>query len=132
MRIRRRGYHGGTASLCLKGFGEAAYCTEGQKGSLRVLDAGINSILVGASLIGCGLVGSRINNGLVRSSVFLGDVTPPDYIRRWAYPSPNIIMVIAGDRQHMIAVNNPNYLKYMMSLNANGAGTGTVKWTTNV
>ena len=41
-------------------------------------------------------------------------------------------MVIAGDRQHMIAVNNPNYLKYMMSLNANGAGTGTVKWTTNV
>jgi len=82
--------------------------------------------------MGCGLVGSRINNGLVSSSVFLGDVTPPDYIRRWAYASPNIIMVIAGNRQHMIAINNPNYLKYMMSLNANGAGTGTVKWATNV
>jgi hypothetical protein len=40
-------------------------------------------------------------------------------------------MVIAGDRQHMIAINNPNYLKNMMSLNANGAGTGTVKRTTN-
>ena len=41
-------------------------------------------------------------------------------------------MVIAGDRQHMIAINNPNYLKYMMSLDANCAGTGTVKRTTNI
>jgi hypothetical protein len=41
-------------------------------------------------------------------------------------------MVIAGDRQHMIAINNPNYLKYMMSLDANGARTGTVKRTTSI
>jgi hypothetical protein len=32
----------------------------------------------------------------------------------------------------MVAIHNPNYLKYMMSLNTNGAGTGTVKRTTNV
>jgi hypothetical protein len=41
-------------------------------------------------------------------------------------------MVIAGDRQHMIAINNLDYLEYMMSLNTNGAGTGTVKRTANV
>ena len=41
-------------------------------------------------------------------------------------------MVIAGDRQHMVTINNPNYLKYMMSLNANGAWTRTVKRTPSV
>jgi hypothetical protein len=41
-------------------------------------------------------------------------------------------MVIARDRQHMVAINNPDYLKYMMSLDANGVGTGTVKRTTNI
>ena len=32
----------------------------------------------------------------------------------------------------MVAINNPDYLKYMMSLNTNGAGTRTVKRTTSV
>ena len=32
----------------------------------------------------------------------------------------------------MIAINNPNYLKYMMGLNANGARTGAVKPVKNV
>jgi hypothetical protein len=32
----------------------------------------------------------------------------------------------------MIAINNPDYLKYMMSLNTNGAGTRTVKRTTSI
>ncbi len=32
----------------------------------------------------------------------------------------------------MVAINNPNYLEHMMSLNTNGAGTGTVKRTANV
>jgi len=41
-------------------------------------------------------------------------------------------MVIAGDCQHMIAINNPDYLKYMMSLNTNGAGTRTIKRTTSI
>jgi hypothetical protein len=41
-------------------------------------------------------------------------------------------MVIAGDRQHMLAIHNPNDLKYMMSLNANGTGTWTVKRTPSV
>ena len=41
-------------------------------------------------------------------------------------------MVIAGDRQHMIMIDNSNYLKYMMSLNANGAGTWTVQRTPSV
>jgi hypothetical protein len=41
-------------------------------------------------------------------------------------------MVIAGDRQHMVAINNPDYLKYMMSLDANGARARTVKRTTNI
>ena len=41
-------------------------------------------------------------------------------------------MIIAGDRQHMIAINNPNYLKYVMSLDADGAGARTVKRTTSV
>jgi hypothetical protein len=41
-------------------------------------------------------------------------------------------MIIAGDRQHMIAINNPNYLKYMMSLDANGARARTVKRTTSI
>ena len=38
-------------------------------------------------------------------------------------------MVIARDRQHMVAINNPDYLKYMMSLNANSARARTVKLT---
>jgi hypothetical protein len=38
-------------------------------------------------------------------------------------------MVIAGDRQHMVAINHPNYLKYMMGLDANGARARTVKRT---
>ena len=41
-------------------------------------------------------------------------------------------MVIAGDRQHMVAINHPNYLKYVMGFDANGAGTGTVKRTTGI
>src|SRR6516162_7874912 len=32
----------------------------------------------------------------------------------------------------MIAINNPNYLKYMMSFDANGARTGTVQRTTSI
>jgi hypothetical protein len=32
----------------------------------------------------------------------------------------------------MIAINNPNYLKYMMSLDTNGARTRTVKWTPSI
>jgi hypothetical protein len=32
----------------------------------------------------------------------------------------------------MIAINNLDYLEYMMSLNTNGAGTGTVKRTTSI
>jgi hypothetical protein len=41
-------------------------------------------------------------------------------------------MIIAGDRQHMIAINNPDYLKYMMSLDANGARARTVERTTGI
>ena len=41
-------------------------------------------------------------------------------------------MVIAGDRQHMVAINHPNYLKYMMGFDANGARAWTVKWTTGI
>jgi hypothetical protein len=41
-------------------------------------------------------------------------------------------MVIAGDRQHMVAINHPNYLKYMMGFDANGARTWTVKRTTGI
>jgi hypothetical protein len=62
----------------------------------------------------------------------LGNVTPPDYIGRWAYPSPNIIMVIAGDRQDMVAINNLNYLKNMMSLNTDGARARTIKRATSI
>jgi hypothetical protein len=32
----------------------------------------------------------------------------------------------------MVAINNPNYLKYMMSFDANGAGTGTVQRATSI
>ena len=32
----------------------------------------------------------------------------------------------------MVAIHNPNYLKYMMSLNTNGAGTRTVKRTSSI
>ena len=32
----------------------------------------------------------------------------------------------------MIAINNPDYLKYMMSLNTNGARAWTVKRTTGI
>ena len=76
--------------------------------------------------------GNRVSSRFVSSSVFLANITPPDYFGRWAYPSSDIIMIIAGDRQHMVAINNSDYLKYMMSLNTNGAGTGTIKRTTNV
>src|SRR5215469_6366269 len=80
-----------------------------------------------------GLVGSNsISSRLVGSSALLGNVTPPDYIGRWTYPSANIIMVIAGDRQHMVAINHPNYLKYMMSFDANSARARTVKRTTGI
>jgi hypothetical protein len=80
-----------------------------------------------------GLVGGNsISSRLVSSSALLGNVTPPDYIGRWTYPSPNIIMVIAGDRQHMVAINHPNYLKYMMGFDANGARAWTVKRTTGI
>src|SRR6516225_470652 len=41
-------------------------------------------------------------------------------------------MVIAGDRQHMVAINDPNYLKYMMCFDANGAHAWTVKRTTGI
>ena len=41
-------------------------------------------------------------------------------------------MVIAGDRQHMVAIDNPDYLKYVMSLDANGARARTVKRTTSI
>jgi hypothetical protein len=41
-------------------------------------------------------------------------------------------MVIAGDRQNMVAINNSDYLKYMMSLDANGARARTVKRTTSI
>ena len=65
-------------------------------------------------------------------STFLGNVTPTDYIGRWAYPGQNGIMVITGDRQHMARINNPNDLEHMMSLDTNGTGARTVKRTTNV
>jgi hypothetical protein len=41
-------------------------------------------------------------------------------------------MVIAGDRQHMVAINNSDYLKYMMSLDANGARARPVKRTPSI
>ena len=41
-------------------------------------------------------------------------------------------MVIAGNRQHMVAINNPNYMKYMMSFDPNGAGTGTIQRATSI
>ena len=41
-------------------------------------------------------------------------------------------MVIAGDRQHMVGINNPDYPKYMMSLDADGARAWTVKRTTGI
>jgi hypothetical protein len=41
-------------------------------------------------------------------------------------------MVIAGDRQHMVVINHPNYLKYVMCFDANGARAWTVKRTTGV
>jgi hypothetical protein len=41
-------------------------------------------------------------------------------------------MIIAGDRHHMVAIYNPDYLKYMMSLDANGARARTVKRTTSI
>jgi hypothetical protein len=105
----------------------------GPKGSLRALGAGVIRTLVCTDLIRCGLVGgSGIGSRFVSSSVLLGNVTPPDYIGRWAYPSPNIIVIIAGDRQHMVAIDNPDYLKYVMSLDANGARAWTVKRTTSI
>src|SRR5215470_5960005 len=80
-----------------------------------------------------GLVGGNsISSRLVSSSALLGNVTPPDYIGRWTYPSPNIIVVIAGDRQHMVAINHPDYLKYVMCFDANGARARTVKRTTGI
>src|SRR3974390_3785749 len=69
---------------------------------------------------------------LVSSSIFLGNVTPTDHIRRWAYPGQNGILVITGDRQHMSPINNPNHLEHMISLDTNGARARTVKRTTNV
>jgi len=36
-------------------------------------------------------------------------------------------MVITGDRQHMLAINNADYLKYMMCFDANGARAWTVE-----
>jgi hypothetical protein len=41
-------------------------------------------------------------------------------------------MVITGDRQHMVAINNSDYLKYMMRLDANGARARTIKRTTSI
>src|SRR5579872_1837834 len=32
----------------------------------------------------------------------------------------------------MVAINNPNYLKYVVSFDANGAGTGTVQRATSI
>jgi hypothetical protein len=97
------------------------------------LGAGVIRTLVWANLVRCGLVvGSGISSRFVSSSVLPGNVTPPDYIGRWAYPSPNIIVIIAGDRQHMVAIDNPDYLKYVMSLDANGARARTVKRTPSV
>jgi hypothetical protein len=100
---------------------------------LRALGADVIRILVRNNLIRCGLVDdSRINGRFARSRSFLGNVAPPDYIRRWAYPSPNIIMVIAGDRQHMVAIKDLDYLKYMMCFDANGTSAWTVKRTTGI
>jgi hypothetical protein len=109
-----------------------AHATEAE-GPLRDLGAGVIRTLVWTNLICCGLVGgSAISSRLASSSAFVGNVTPADYIGGWAYPSPNIIMVIAWNRQHMVAINNPNYLKHMMSFDANGAGTGTVQRATSI
>jgi hypothetical protein len=41
-------------------------------------------------------------------------------------------MVIAGDRQHMIAINHPDYLKNMMSLNTDSARARTIKRATSI
>jgi hypothetical protein len=104
----------------------------GPKGSLRALRVGVIRTLVRTNLIRSGLVG--VSSWLVSSSssAFVGNVTPPDYIGGWAYPSPNIVMVIARNREHMVAINNPNYLKYMMSFDANGTRARTVKRTTSI
>jgi hypothetical protein len=97
------------------------------------LGTGVIRTLIWTNLIRCGLVaGSRSSSRFTSSGAFLGNVTPPDYIGRWAYPSPNFIMVIAGDRQHMVAIKDLNYLKYMMSLDANSAGASTVKRSTSI
>ena len=91
-----------------------------------------------SSLICCSFIRSRLvccsllSSSFVGSSTFLGNVTPTDYIRRWAYPGLNGIMVITGDRQHMSPINNPNHLEHMMSLDTNGTGARTLKRTTNV
>ena len=81
-----------------------------------------------SSLVCCSLLSSSF----VGSSTFLGNVTPTDYIRRWAYPGLNGIMVITGDRQHMSPIKNPNHLEHMMNLDTNGTGARTLKRTTNV
>ena len=68
----------------------------------------------------------------VGSSTFVGNVTPTDYIRRWAYPGQNGIMVITRDCQHMSRINNPNHLEHMMSLDTNCTGARTLERTTNI
>jgi hypothetical protein len=93
---------------------------------------GLLGVLMCLNLIGCVFRGSLINSILVSGRRFLGNVTPTDYIRRWAYPGPNVIMVIAGDRQDVPRINDPNHLKHVMSLDTNGPGARTVKRTTSV
>jgi hypothetical protein len=69
---------------------------------------------------------------LVNSSILFSHVTPTDYIRGWAYPGLNGIMVITGDRQHVSLINNPNHLEHVMSLDTNGTGARTVKRATDI
>jgi len=97
---------------------------------LRILGS---RILIRLNLIRLSIVcGGLITSRLVDGSIFLGNVTPTDYISRWAYPGPNVIMVIAGDRQDVSRINDSNNLKHVMSLDTNGPGARTVKRTANV
>jgi hypothetical protein len=101
--------------------------------SLRDSDYSLVRILICVNLIRRDVVcGRRVTSSLFSSCTFLGNIAPTNYIRRWAYPGPNGIMVIAEDRQYVSQINNLNYLKHVMDLDTNGAGARTVKRTTSV
>ena len=83
-------------------------------------------------LFGCPFILLLLQRTGVSRNGYIGNVTPTNYPSRRAYPGSNGIMIVTGNRQHLIRTDDLHHREYVMLLYTDCSGTRTGKRTTNV